>query len=183
MKINRPFNTLTYPEYGSVLSQHQKYTDFNTLGLFRSLIENEKLDLIQKTALRDLAVAAFGKTFEFLQLKDPATYFALTTLGQQLTVADQAQRWTDIRLNQQKILRDKKLRHRNFGTYSKHNCGYDTCPMKGVMLRQHIVRMLEDLPPAFCSDKNRDAAQTKSAARKQDRKHVRRIISRQLDNE
>lgn len=182
MKINRRLNTLTYPEYGSVLSQHQKYTDFNTLGLFRSIIENEKLDLPQKTALRDQAVAAFGKTFEFLQLKDPATYFALTTLGQQLTVADQAQRWTDIRLNQQKILRDKKLRHRNFGTYSKHNCGYDTCPLNGVMLREaNSTRAVR--PMSFCADKNRYTAQTKSAARKQDRKHVRRIISRQLDDE
>ncbi|RSK50188.1 hypothetical protein [Hymenobacter rigui] len=182
MKINRRLNTLTYSEYGSVLSQHQKYTDFNTLGLFRSIIENEKLNLTQKIDLRNLAEAVFGKTFEFLQLKDPATYFALTTLGEQLTVADTAQRWTDIRVNQQIILRDKKLRHRNFGTYSRHNCGYDDCPLKGVMLRQtDSTRAVR--PMSFCADKNRHTIRLKAVARKQDRKFFRQSVSSQADDE
>ena len=182
MKINRQLNTFTYQEYSSLLSQYQKYTDFNTLGLFRSITENEKLDPAQKIAIRDQAVTAFHKTFEFLQLKDPETYFELTTLGQQLTVADKEQRWTDIRLTQQKILKDKKLRHRNFGTYSKHLCGYDTCPLNGVMLRQaDSTRAVR--PMSFCSDKNRYTIRLKSEQRKQVRKTKKRTIAEHMESE
>lgn len=174
MKINKRLNTLTYQEYSSLLSQHQKYTDFNTLGLFRSITENEKLDPAQKIAIRDQAVAAFQKTFEFLQLKDPGTYFKLTTLGQQLTVADEAQRWADIRQTQQKILKDKKLQHRNFGTYSKHLCPYDTCPFNGLMVRQGS--RLAESEMYFCSDKNSYAQQVKSKRRKSERKRSRQLF-------
>lgn len=182
MKINKRLNTLTYQEYSSLLSQHQKYTDFNTLGLFRSITENEKLDATQKIVIRDQAVATFHKTFEFLQLKDPVTYFKLTTLGQQLTVADEAQRWDDIRLAQQKILKDKKLSHRNFGTYSKHLCGYDTCPLDGLMIRQGS-RLAYGGEIHFCSDKNSYAQQVKSERRKQERKTTRRIIAECIASE
>jgi hypothetical protein len=181
MKISKRLNTLTYQEYSSLLSQHQKYTDFNTLGLFRSITENEKLDPAQKIAIRDQAVATFHKTFEFLQLKDPGTYFKLTTLGQQLTVADKAQRWDDIRLAQQKILKDKKLSHRNFGTYSKHLCGYDTCPLDGLMVRQGS--RLAEGEMHFCSDKNSYALQVESGRRKQERKTEKRIIAERIDSE
>jgi len=181
MKINKRLNTLTYQEYSILLSQHQKYTDFNTLGLFRSIMENEKLDPTQKIAIRDQAVATFHKTFEFLQLKDPVTYFELTTLGQQLTVADEAQRWAAIRLTQQKILKDKKLQHRNFGTYSKHLCGYDTCPFNGIMARQGS--RLAEGEMHFCSDKNSYALQVKSGRRKQERKTRKRVIAERIDSE
>ena len=184
MKINQRFNTLTYEEYIDLLSQYQKYTDFNTLGLFRSIVESVKLTLEQKISLRDQVVTVFGKTFEFLQLKDPVTYFDLTTLGQQLTVADKAQLWVNIRLDQQKILKNKKLRHRNFGTYSKHDCGYETCPLNGLMIRQKATAAsIYDQPISFCSDKNRYAVREKAAGRKQDRKRVKRLIAGQIDNE
>jgi hypothetical protein len=55
MKIGVKFNQLTYAEYFQVIEYHQKYTDFNTLGLYRSILENDKLDLDQKNAIRDLA--------------------------------------------------------------------------------------------------------------------------------
>jgi hypothetical protein len=48
MKIGVKFNQLTYPEYLQIIEYHQKYTDFNTLGLYRSILENEKLDLSQR---------------------------------------------------------------------------------------------------------------------------------------
>lgn len=182
MKINKRLNTLTNQEYSKLLSQHQMYTDLNTLGLFRSILENEKLNLMQKMAVRDQAVALFRKTFEFLQLKDPVTYFALTTLGQQFTIADEAQRWSDIRLNQQKILKAKKLRHRNFGTYSKHTCWDDTCPLKGVMLRQaDSTRAV--CPMSFCSDKNRHRVRLKAIAFKNARKYFRQSVASQLADE
>ena len=65
-KINRKLNTFTYSEYDHLLEYYKKYTDFNTLGLFRSITENKKLDLEQKIKTRDLAVTAFLKAFEFL---------------------------------------------------------------------------------------------------------------------
>jgi len=101
MKVGKQFNTLTYGEYLHLIENHKKFTDFNTLGLFRSIVETEKLSLEEKLELRKVAVAAFTKTFDFLQLKDPNTYIEVSTLGENLTVADKNQAWKDIRHNQQ----------------------------------------------------------------------------------
>jgi hypothetical protein len=136
MKIGTKFNRLTYQEYVQIIDRHEKYTDFNTLGLYRSIIENDKLSLSDKIAIRDLAHEKFSKTFEFLQLKDPYVYLQVSTLGRELTVADEQQLWQDIRHNQEKILKAKRIKHRNFGDYSKHNCGYENCPYNGIMIRQ-----------------------------------------------
>jgi glutamate synthase domain-containing protein 2 len=152
MKIGTKFNRLTYREYIQILDRHEKYTDFNTLGLYRSIIENDKLNLEDKIAIRDLAHQKFSKTFEFLQLKDPYVYFQVSTLGRVLTTADEQQLWEDIRHNQQKILKAKRIKHRNFGEYSKHNCGYETCPYNGMMIRQGS--MLAESNMHFNSDVN-----------------------------
>lgn len=136
MKLNRRLNQLTEADYRHLLVNYRRYTDFNSLGLFRSLLENKKLHLEQRRQLRDAAIEAFPKFYEFLQLKDPHTYFRLHTLGQELTVADERAAWDEIIRAQQRILTEKRLRHRNFGTYTKHNCGYDTCPFNGLMVRQ-----------------------------------------------
>ncbi|MDU0368869.1 hypothetical protein ACFPAF_00565 [Hymenobacter endophyticus] len=181
MKINRKFNTLTYDEYVHLIENHKKYTDFNTLGLFRAIMESTKLTEEQKIEIRTSATAVFFKSFEFLQLKDPVTYFELTTLGQNLTAADKEQRWTDIRITQQKILKDKRLQHRNFGTYSKHLCPYDTCPFNGLMVRQGS--RLAERAMYFCSDQNSYAQQVKSERRKQERRTTKRIIAEHLDSE
>ncbi|RPD49549.1 hypothetical protein DNI29_01750 [Hymenobacter sediminis] len=143
MKLNRRLNQLTEADYHHLLVHYRRYTDFNSLGLFRSLLENEKLNLEQQLRLRDAAAAAFPKFYEFLQLKDPSTYLRLSTLGQELTVADKRAVWTEIRRTQQRILTEKRIRHRGFGTYSKHNCGYDNCPLNGLMIRQG-TRIVED---------------------------------------
>jgi hypothetical protein len=136
MKIGVKFNQLTYPKYLQIIEYHQKYTDFNTLGLYRSILENDKLDLAQKIAVRDLAHTKFLKTFEFLQLKDPYTYIQVSTIGETLTKADERQLWQNVRINQEQILKDKKIKHRNFGIYAKHDCRYDDCHYNGVMARQ-----------------------------------------------
>ncbi|WP_210116015.1 hypothetical protein [Hymenobacter wooponensis] len=136
MKLNRRLNQLSEAEYRYLLVNYRRYTDFNSLGLFRSLLENERLDLQQRQRLRDAAADAFPKFYEFLQLKDPDTYFGLNTLGQELTVADKRAAWDEIKRAQQRILSNKRIRHRNFGLYTKHNCGYDTCPFNGLMVRQ-----------------------------------------------
>src|SRR5689334_22388773 len=115
MKIGRKFNQLTVDEYFHYIDNHKKYTDFNTLGLYRSISENDKLTNDDRIKVRDKAHELFKKTFDFFQLKDPYTFIALSTLGQTLTVADKNQIWTDIISNQQKILKDKRIKHRNFG--------------------------------------------------------------------
>ena len=88
MKLNRRLNQLSAAGYRHVLANYPRYPDFNSLGLFRSILENEQLDLAQRLQIRDAAIAVFPKFYEFLQLKDPDTYLRLRTLGQELTSAD-----------------------------------------------------------------------------------------------
>jgi len=184
MKVGKQFNTLTYGEYMHLIENHKKFTDFNTLGLFRSIVETTKLSLEEKLELRGVALAAFAKTFEFLQLKDPRTYLAVTTLGQSLTAADKNQAWEDIRHNQQRILKSKKLNHRNFGTYSKHNCGYDTCFMNGLMTKQgSTIAYYGSGEMGFGSDTRSWFKSEKAARFKQDRKSEQQIVSHRIDEE
>lgn len=136
MKIGQKFSQLTEKEYYFYIDNHQKYTDFNTLGLYRSLLENEKLSLEAKISVRDYAHKTFKKAFDFLQLKDPFTFVKVSTLEQTLTWLEEEQIWKGVKQNQEKILKEKKIKHRNFGIYSKHNCGYVTCHLNGLMIRQ-----------------------------------------------
>ena len=119
MEIGRKFNTFTLEEYFFYIDNHKKYKDFNTLGLYRSIVENENLTIEEKLNVREYAHKIFKKTFDFLQLKDPWTFKEVTYLGQELTRGDEEKIWSDIRKNQQRILADKKIKHRNFGEYSK----------------------------------------------------------------
>ena len=119
MKIGVKFNQLTYREYKYILDRHQKYTDFNPLALYRSIGENNKLNLDQKIAIRDLAHQQFFKFFEFLQIKDPIEYIEVSTLGETLTDAEYNRLWETIHKNGEKILKAKRIKHRNFGGYSK----------------------------------------------------------------
>jgi hypothetical protein len=181
MKISQPFNKLTLKEYFFYIDNHKKYTDFNTLGLYRSIIENKKLTIPEKIEVREYAHTQFKKFFGFLQLKDPFTYFENITLGQALTKADEKQIWKDIKSNQQKILTEKKIKHRNFGTYSKHDCGYDDCKMVGLMLKKGSLFAGASI--CFRSDKNPYPAKLRSLQRKADRKNARQIIGKALDDE
>jgi hypothetical protein len=181
MKIGRRLNTLTQGEYFHYITNHKKYTDFNTLGLYRSITENEKLDTEQKKEVRDFAHRFFKKTFEFLQLKDPGTYFGIVTLGEDLTIADEEQLWKNIIANQQKILADKRIKHRNFGHYSKHNCGYDNCPYNGIRIRQGSG--LADSCMQFRSDNNNFAAKEKSKGRRKQRKKFRNTVGQLMPDD
>lgn len=136
MKINKRFSQLTFSEYLFYLQNAHKYTDFNSLGIYRSLLENETLSLTEKLTIRDCAHQKFAKSFDFLQLKDPRAFIGVSTLGQTLTKADENQLWENIRDGQRRILTEKRLGHRNFGTYARHNCGLENCPLNGVMFRQ-----------------------------------------------
>ncbi|SDS09751.1 hypothetical protein SAMN05216503_1971 [Polaribacter sp. KT25b] len=174
MKIGKKFNQLNKSEYFQFIDHYKKYSDFNTLGMYRSICENENLKLDDKIEIRDYANSIFGKTFNFYQLKDPQTYFDLTTLGLELTVADEKQIWNDIIANQQKILSEKKIKHRNFGAYSKHNCGYKDCPYNGLMIKQGSF--LAEGGLHFKSDKNAYSAKLKSKRIKKQRKNKDQII-------
>jgi hypothetical protein len=181
MKIAQKFNQLTLKEYFFYIDNYRKYTDFNTLGLYRSILENEKLTVDDKILLRDYAHQIFRKSFDFLQLKDPNTFFKVSYLGMELTEADKHQKWRDIVVNQQKILLDKKIRHRNFGDYSKHSCGYDSCPYNGLMVKKDSV--LAEGSMHFLSDKDHYMAKRKSDIRKKERKNKQQIIDNELSSE
>lgn len=136
---------------------------------------------LDKIKIRDYANLTFSKTFNFYQLKDPKTYFDLTTLGKELTQADERKAWDDIRINQEKILLEKKIKHRSFGEYSKHNCGHEDCPYNGIMIKQG-TRLTEN-HMWFESDKNEFAAKEKSKRIKKERRNKHKIIQEDLENE
>lgn len=180
MKIGRRFNELTKDEYLHCIESYKKYTDFNTLGLYRSIIENENLTIEDKIFIRDFANNTFEKTFNFLQLKDPKTYFNLITLGKELTKADAEQIWDDIKTNQQKILSDKRIKHRNFGIYSTHNCGHDSCPFPNLMIKKGFLFAEDHI--WFEGDKNKYSRKVKSHQIKKNRKIESQIIQDELEN-
>lgn len=175
MKMDKKFNTLTLKKYFYCIDNHKKYTDFNTLGLYRSLTENEKLDIAEKIEVRDYAHTFFQKQFDFLQIKDPLTYSKVISLGRELTKADEHQMWLDIKSYQEKTLKDKRIRHRNFGVYSKDMCGHDDCHFNGMMLRQGS--------PMQQSDMRGDStdAKWKSEKIKIERKNSGQIIQKEID--
>lgn len=175
MKMDKKFNTLTLKKYFYCIDNHEKYTDFNTLGLYRSLTENEKLDIAEKIEVRDYAHIFFQKQFDFLQIKDPFTYSKVISLGRKLTKADEHQMWLDIKNYQERTLKDKRIKHRNFGVYSKHMCGYDDCRFNGIMIR-------EGSPLEECSMRNFGMEKKwKSEKIKLERKNSGQIIQKEID--
>ncbi|MTB50192.1 hypothetical protein [Lewinella sp. W8] len=135
MEIGRKIRELSARKIHQILREHHRYTDFNRLGLFRGILESEKLTLEQKQSLKEAAVAAFPKYYDFLILKDPDTWDQLEHLGQERLQPELRRDWQDIRRRQKSMLREKRLRHRNFGVYSKHLCGYDHCRYNGSMVK------------------------------------------------
>jgi len=118
--------------------------------------------------------------FDFLQLKDPFTYFKLKTIGLKLTNADKKQIWVDIRNNQERILKNKKIKHRNFGVYSKHNCGIESCPYNGVMVKSDSF--MKEHHIKFDSDKTHVFDNTKKYNVNKERKNKKNIIKKQLED-
>ncbi len=177
MKIGRKLNTLSYKEYLHLLKNYSRFTDFNSLGLFRSILENEKLTLEQQLEIRDAATKTFPKFFTFLQVKDPWTFRKLSLLGQDFTVADEDRLRDIIEVNQQNILAKKRISHRNFGVYSKHCCGYDTCFMDDLMTKQNSFISEYGMPGIGAKNHN---AVLKSERRKQERKKKRQLIQTDL---
>ncbi|WP_428329288.1 hypothetical protein [Mucilaginibacter sp.] len=181
MEIGKKFNQLTIEEYYPYIDNYKDFEDFNTLGLYRSLVENERLSLNEKIMVREYAHKTFKKAFDFLQLKDPSVFVAVSTLGIKNTKADYAKIWEDVKKNQQKILSDKKIRHRNFGTYSKHNCPFKDCVWNGLMIRQGSS--LAEASMHFLGDKNPYPQKVKSDKRRSERKKERKLVNKELEME
>jgi len=156
MKIGQRFNKLTFKEYFFYIANHKRCKDFNTLGLYRSILENEKLSLKEKIEVRDYANQFFQKTFDFLQVKDPITFLELSTLGEDLTAEDEKKLQIEIQKNQRKILKSKRIRHRSFGIHSRHTC-VKTCIWNGLMVRPNskLTLMNRGAGIQFDSDKNK----------------------------
>lgn len=174
MNIGKKFNGMTADEYRYFIDNHKNYKDFNVLGLYRSLAENPLLSHDEKLEVRDYAHEYFRRQFDFLQVKDPFTYFAVETLGQELTAAAAARKWEEIRRNQERILADKGIRHRNFGVYAKHQCGYDWCPLNGLMVRQGSPAAEGRM--RFPCDTDKTSVREKSLRRKKERKDARLLL-------
>ena len=116
-----------------------------------------------------------------MQIKDPYTYFKVKTLGENLTKGDEENYWRIIIENQRKILSDKKIKHRNFGTYTKHNCGYEDCVYNGLMIKPNSF--LAESIMHFKEDKRNYEQKLKSERRKVQRKTESKIISEDLESE
>ena len=95
-----------------------------------------------------------------------------------LTKADERKIWDDVIKNQQSILKDKRIRHRNFGTYSKHKCPYEDCIYNGLMVRPNS--RLAETNIHFAGDKNKYEQKQKSDRRKLARKKEQAIINQQI---
>jgi hypothetical protein len=102
------------------------------------------------------------------------------TLGLELTEGDIENLWRKIFIAQEKILKDKRIKHRNFGEYSKHNCGYDTCPMNGIMIKQGSLFAEYEM---CVGSVNKYIQKQKSERRKSDRKSENQIIATELELE
>jgi hypothetical protein len=182
LTIGRKFNTLTEKEYFFYIDNHKQYSDFNTLGLYRSLKENKHLSLEEKIRVRDYAHAKFKKSFDFLQVKDYHTWIYVEYLGVDLTENQENSIYIHvIRKNQQLILKNKKIKHRNFGIYSKHICWcYECCPQEGLMLKQGASGGLAGGDMVFRTDQH-GSQKEKAEKRKKDRKNEKKLINREKD--
>lgn len=174
MRIGKKINQLQKQEYFQLIDNYKKYKDFNTLGMYRSICENENLKLEDRIEIRDYANRVFGKTFNFYQLKDPQTYFDLSTLGLELTNGDIENFWEEIKINQQKILAEKRIKHRNFGTYSKHYCGREDCVYDGLMISKSSILRWTKIH--FKTDRPAYPRKIKSEKIKKQRKNLTEII-------
>lgn len=164
MKLNRPFNTLSLAEYRHIIPRHSKYTDFNPLALYRSIVENPKLSTAEKQEVLALANQYFQKFYDFLVVKDLHTYAALSRLG--LPPLSPAQQWDydeQLRAQAEKILARKRIRNWRVGTVTKS-------PRLNVSHKrpEQGLRVVQIMIPAKSS---KDAWRGNQVTHRQHRKH------------
>ena len=141
MRIDQPFNELSAARIRTIILNYKQYKDFNRLGLFRGLIESAHLSSEERTGLQQLARRTFARYFDFLVIKDPDTWWQTEYPDWvETSFGDRLNRWREIRERQQVIIERKGLGHRNFGVFSKHDCGRADCPLDGVMVKKNDPR-------------------------------------------
>jgi hypothetical protein len=168
-------NTLTAQGYRKLLASPHGRKQVNTLGLFRSIVENRKLPEEEKAAIRDACREAFPQFYGFLPVKDYRTYWALEALGREMTEAD----WRALKERSWREaaawVKQRRIRHRSFGVHSKHECE-PTCPMLGTMVKPHF-RSMDPSPLSLPYDR-RDWWREGDQARQ--RRNERKAVKRQL---
>lgn len=175
MIIGKPFNTLVLEEYYYYIDNRKKYNDFNELWLFRSIFENKNLDEWKMVLLRDYIQKNMSKVFEFMQVRHPDLYVKMYLLWKTYTKADEENLWNLVRLKQEEILHKKRIKHRNFWDYSKHNCWFDDCNLNGIMV-QKWSWFCENIMH-FSSDKHFSTLKDKSKRLKKERKAEKNIVN------
>ncbi|WP_315368077.1 hypothetical protein [Kingella oralis] len=115
MKINKKFNQMSIAEYHHYIAHHQKYADFNPLGLYRSILENPKLNEAAQLEVLALANRHFQRFYDFLFAKDPFTYSRLATLGQGLSETALRQHLRDTWDRREKWCAEKDIRLQRIG--------------------------------------------------------------------
>lgn len=119
MKIGKPFRNMSIAEYRHYLAHHQKYSDFNPLGLYRSILENPALNSAKQQEVLALANRHFQKFYDFLVVKNLPTYARLSRLGQPpLSEAQERQYIEQLRKTADKRLAETDIRHWRVGVYS-----------------------------------------------------------------
>lgn len=171
------YNTLTKNEYIYYIENEKKF-NVNILGMYRSLFENEKLTQEDKIEIRDLLNKDHFKTYEFYQISHPNLYAELYQLDNTLNEQEYDQLWENMREFQEKTLKEKKIKHRNFGDYSKHLCGHKDCPLNGQMIKQGSV--LAETCMSFKSDKRKEGKKEKSRRYKKDKREFKNKIRKEL---
>jgi len=171
------YNTFTKKDY-IFATNNVKKKNINMLGLYRSILENEKLTLADKIEMRDLLNEKNFKTFEFYQIKDPDLYVNLFILDKDMNEQQIDKVWDEVKEFQERKLKEKKLGHRNIGTYSKHNCGMVDCSMNGLMIKQGSPMAENCL--SFKSDTNKSYKKDKSRKFKKDRKNKSKMIKESI---
>lgn len=84
-----------------------------------------------------------------------------------------------IREKSGKIIKEKKLNHRNFGSYAKHDCGIDYCPYNGLMIRQGSP--LAETSMHFKKDRNKDVKMQKALRIKKESRDWKRRRNEEED--
>ncbi|MDO4426699.1 MAG: hypothetical protein Q4B88_01075 [Moraxella sp.] len=140
MKLTQKFNTLSPSEYRDVIKNHQRYANFNPLGLYRSLLENPKLDNETRLEILNFANQYFAKFYEFLIVKDINLYAQLSRLDKEPLSESQKWQYRE-RLKEQakQILKAKKIKNWRVGIYTKsvRMVGYDE--EKGEFIDREIM--------------------------------------------
>ena len=164
MKLNRPFNTLTLAQYRQIIPQHARYTDFNPLALYRSILENNKLSAADQQAVLALAKQYFPKFYDFLVVKDFNTYAALSRLGlPPLSPAQQYDYDEQLCAQAKKILANKRIRNWRVDTITKSP--------RLTISRKHPEQGLQLVQIMNRATSNKNIWRSKQIAHRQHRKH------------